>query len=58
MKEILLQFIESSSELGSKANDIKRRLGVMEDMWLSGKLNKKIHLQMMDLACGKCDFFK
>lgn len=52
VKEILLQFLESSSELGSKSNDIKRRIDVMEDMWLSGKLNTRIHQQMKELAYG------
>lgn len=52
VKEILFKFLENSSELGTKANDIERRLGVMEDMWLSGKLNNRIHMQMMELACG------
>ncbi|KOB69125.1 Steroid receptor RNA activator 1 [Operophtera brumata] len=50
VKEILFQFLESSSELGTKSNDIKRRLGVMEDMWLSGKLNTTIQQQMKELA--------
>lgn len=52
VKEILVKFLDSSSELGTKSNDIKRRLGVMEDMWLSGKLNTRIHQQMKELAYG------
>lgn len=58
VKEILLQFLESSSELGSKSNDIKRRIDVMEDMWLSGKLNTRIHQQMKELAYGLYSFTK
>lgn len=58
VKGILIHFLESSSELGPKASDIKRRIGVMEDMWLSRKLNKRIHLQMKDLAVGKGLFSK
>ncbi|XP_004922978.1 steroid receptor RNA activator 1 [Bombyx mori] len=50
VKDILLEFLESSSELGPKGNDIKRRISVMEDMWISGKLNKSIHIQMKELA--------
>lgn len=53
VKDILLKFLENSSELGPKANDIKRRIQVMEDMWSSGKLNKTIHFHMKELACGK-----
>lgn len=52
VKEILLYFLESSSELGPKSNDIKRRIDVMEEMWLSGKLNTRIHQQMKELAYG------
>lgn len=52
VKEILLHVLESSSELGPKSNDIKRRIDVMEDMWLSGKLNTRIHQQMKELAYG------
>lgn len=52
VKSILITFLDSSTELGPKANDIKRRINMMEEMWTSGKLNKKIHLQMKDLAYG------
>lgn len=57
VKDILITFLESSSELGPKANDIKRRLNMMEEMWANGKLNKRIHLQMKELACGIYIFF-
>ncbi|KAM3958305.1 steroid receptor RNA activator 1 [Aphomia sociella] len=50
VKGILLSMLDNSSELGTKANDIKRRIGMMEDMWRSGKLNKNIHSQMKDLT--------
>ncbi|XP_063834942.1 steroid receptor RNA activator 1 [Ostrinia nubilalis] len=50
VKDILITFLESSSELGPKANDIKRRINMMEEMWTSGKLNKRIHLHMKELA--------
>lgn len=53
VKEILLEILDNSSELGSKANDIRRRIGVMEDMWSSGKLDSRIFLQMKILAHGK-----
>ncbi|KAF9815013.1 hypothetical protein SFRURICE_010571 [Spodoptera frugiperda] len=33
VKQILLEFLDNSSELGPKANDIRRRIGVMEEMW-------------------------
>ncbi|KAL0849932.1 hypothetical protein ABMA28_011857 [Loxostege sticticalis] len=55
VKDILITFLESSSELGPKANDIKRRLNMMEEMWANGKLNKRIHLQMKELACALRD---
>ncbi|XP_049887165.1 steroid receptor RNA activator 1-like [Pectinophora gossypiella] len=50
VKTILLEFLDSSSELGSKSNDIKKRIGVMEEMWSSGKLNTQIQVHMKDLA--------
>lgn len=50
VKEILMEFLENSSELGSKSNDIKRRIDVMEDMWSSGKLNIKVQVKMKELA--------
>lgn len=52
VKDILLQLLDASSELGPKSNDIKRRLAVMEDMWLSGKLNNRIQQLMKELANG------
>ncbi|XP_034841409.1 steroid receptor RNA activator 1 [Maniola hyperantus] len=55
VKDILLEFLESSSELGSKAESIKKKIGIMEEMWLSGKLNKQIQIQMKDLACALRD---
>lgn len=56
VKDILLQFLENSSELGSKANDIKRRIGVMEEMWTNGKLSKQVHVHMKELACGEKNY--
>lgn len=53
VKGLLLEILESNSELGPKADSIKKRIGTMEDMWLSGKLNNLIQLQMRDLAYGK-----
>lgn len=50
VKEILLEFLNSSSELGVKSNDIQKRIGTMEDMWANGKLNRNIQLQMKELA--------
>ncbi|CAH1643281.1 unnamed protein product [Spodoptera littoralis] len=50
VKQILLEFLDNSSELGPKANDIRRRIGVMEEMWSSGKLDSRIYVQMKDLA--------
>ncbi|CAD0195363.1 unnamed protein product [Chrysodeixis includens] len=50
VKEILLTQLEASTELGPKANDIKRRIEVMEDMWTSGKLNSSVFIQMQQLA--------
>ncbi|XP_045761482.1 steroid receptor RNA activator 1-like [Maniola jurtina] len=55
VKDILLEFLESSSELGTKAESIKKKIGIMEEMWLSGKLNKQIQIQMKDLACALRD---
>ncbi|KAI5642299.1 steroid receptor RNA activator (SRA1) domain-containing protein [Phthorimaea operculella] len=49
-KTILLEFLESSSELGPKANDIKKRIGVMEDMWTNGKLNLIVQAKMKQIA--------
>lgn len=53
VKSILLKFLEDSPELGSKANDIRKRISVMEDMWSNNKLNKMVHVQMKQLAEGK-----
>ncbi|KAJ8734960.1 hypothetical protein PYW08_014210 [Mythimna loreyi] len=50
VKSILLELLDNSTELGAKANDIRRRIGVMEEMWSSGKLDSRIFLQMKDLA--------
>ncbi|KPI93510.1 Steroid receptor RNA activator 1 [Papilio xuthus] len=49
VKDILLRFIDSG-DLGSKGNEVKKRINVMENMWLNGKLNKSIQLQMKELA--------
>ncbi|XP_013196181.2 steroid receptor RNA activator 1 [Amyelois transitella] len=50
VKDILLSILDNSSELGQKASDIKRRIGLMEDMWTNEKLNKNVHFQMRELA--------
>uniref|UniRef100_A0A2A4JGX2 SRA1/Sec31 domain-containing protein n=1 Tax=Heliothis virescens TaxID=7102 RepID=A0A2A4JGX2_HELVI len=50
VKGILLELLDNSSELGAKANDIRRRIGVMEDMWSTGKLDSRIYGQMRNLA--------
>lgn len=52
VKSILLQFLEDCPELGPKANDIRKRINVMEDMWLSKKLNTSVYVQMKHLAEG------
>lgn len=52
VKDILLRFVDSD-ELGSKGNDVKKRINIMEDMWLNGKLNKSIQAQMKELAYGE-----
>ncbi|CAK1600106.1 unnamed protein product [Parnassius mnemosyne] len=49
VKDIFVKLIDSG-ELGSKANDIRKRIGIMEDMWLKGKLNPQIQTQMKELA--------
>lgn len=59
VKSILLKFLEDSPELGPKANDIRKRISVMEEMWSNNKLNKMVHVQMKQLAEGKltlCNF--
>lgn len=56
VKQILLEFLDNSSELGPKANDIRRRIGVMEEMWSSGKLDSRIFVQMKELAHGETYF--
>lgn len=53
VKDILISFLDSSQELGSKAASIKKRIENMENMWTSGKLNKQVQIQMKDLAYGK-----
>lgn len=53
VKDILLSSLEGSSELGTKAESIRKKILVMEEMWSSGKLNKQIQIQMKDLACGQ-----
>lgn len=53
VKDILLALLETSNELGSKADSIKKRIGTMEDMWLSGKLSNIVQKQMKELAYGK-----
>lgn len=58
VKQVLIEFLDASSELGLKANDIKKRINVMADMWSAGKLNKTVQLQMKNLAFGKCSFHK
>ncbi|KAL4705251.1 hypothetical protein ACJJTC_010270 [Scirpophaga incertulas] len=50
VKGILLTFLDNCSELGPKANDIKRRINMMEEMWRDGKLNKKVQSHMKELA--------
>ncbi|XP_053601222.1 steroid receptor RNA activator 1 [Plodia interpunctella] len=50
VKDILLSLLDNSSELGQKATDIKRRIVVMEDMWINEKLNKSVQFQMRELA--------
>ncbi|XP_050350927.1 steroid receptor RNA activator 1 [Nymphalis io] len=49
VKDILLSFLDSSDDLAIAAN-IKKRIENMENMWLSGKLNTQIQVQMRDLA--------
>lgn len=53
VKGILLELLDNSSELGTKSNDIRRRIGVMEEMWSSGKLDNRIFVQMQTLAYGE-----
>ncbi|XP_023947939.1 steroid receptor RNA activator 1 [Bicyclus anynana] len=55
VKDILLQLLESSSELGTKAESIKKKILILEEMWSTGKLNKQIQIQMNDLACALRD---
>ncbi|XP_075984863.1 steroid receptor RNA activator 1 [Anticarsia gemmatalis] len=50
VKGILYELLDTSSELGNKANDIRRRIDVMETMWSSGKLNNSVYFQMRNLA--------
>ncbi|XP_063374121.1 steroid receptor RNA activator 1 [Cydia amplana] len=50
VKTLLLELLGSSSELGAKANDIRRRLDVMEQMWMDGKLNVEVQAKMKELA--------
>lgn len=50
VKGILLELLDNSTGLSAKANDIRRRIGVMEEMWSSGKLDSKIFVQMKNLA--------
>lgn len=57
VKETLLGIVENSTELSTKANAIKQRIELMEDMWLNGKLNKTIQSQMNKLACGKMHYY-
>lgn len=52
VKSILLQFLQDSPELGPKANDIRKRISVMEEMWSSKKLNRSVYVQMKQLAEG------
>lgn len=52
VKDILMQYVDNG-ELGSKTNDVRKRIGVMEDMWLNGKLNNSIQIKMKELADGK-----
>ncbi|KPJ13769.1 Steroid receptor RNA activator 1 [Papilio machaon] len=49
VKDILLQFVDSG-DLGSKGNEVKKRINVMEDMWSNGKLNKSVQVKMKELA--------
>ncbi|XP_039745348.1 steroid receptor RNA activator 1-like [Pararge aegeria] len=55
VNNILVGLLESSHELGAKAESIKKKIGIMEEMWSSGKLNKQIQIQMKDLACALRD---
>lgn len=59
VKSILIDLLDNSPELGNKADDIRRRMDVMENMWTSGKLNNRIFLQMKNLAHGKplCNYY-
>ncbi|CAB3245288.1 unnamed protein product [Arctia plantaginis] len=50
VKAIFTNLLDSSLELGNKADDIRRRIDVMENMWTSGKLNSRIFMQMRNLA--------
>lgn len=56
VKQIFLEFLDASTELGPKAHDIKKRIGVMEEMWISGKLNGTVQSKMLELACGNRHF--
>ncbi|CAH2068949.1 unnamed protein product, partial [Iphiclides podalirius] len=49
VKDIFMHFVDNG-ELGSKTNDVRKRISVMEDMWLNGKLNNNIQMQMKELA--------
>ena len=53
VKGILLELLENSTELGAKANDIRRRIGVMEEMWSAGKVDSRVFGQMKNLAYGE-----
>ncbi|VVC88674.1 unnamed protein product [Leptidea sinapis] len=50
VKEVLIGILESSTELGSKAEGIRKRINTMEDMWRGGKLNVQVQKQMVELS--------
>ncbi|CAG4921776.1 unnamed protein product [Colias eurytheme] len=50
VRNALLGILEESSELGAKAESIRKKINLMEDMWTSGKLNTQVQLRMQELA--------
>ncbi|XP_038209383.1 steroid receptor RNA activator 1-like [Zerene cesonia] len=50
VKDALLEILGDSSELGSKAESIRKKISLMEDMWTSGKLNTQVQIRMQELT--------
>ncbi|CAK1548622.1 unnamed protein product [Leptosia nina] len=50
VREVLLDILNDSTELGAKGDSIKKKISTMEEMWSNGKINKQVQMKMQELG--------